>query len=77
MQLDDLDVVPREKKNFAGRDMLNARFAIKSACDIQILVDGKRGPGWPNMSLETLTERETVVSGEWNLNEVDPCDKDV
>ena len=46
--------------------------AIKTACDIQI--DGKRGPGRNKMSWKTLTQRDCR---EWNLNEVDPCDKDV
>ena len=44
----------------------------KTACDIQI--DGKRGPWRPNMSWKTMTERDRR---EWNLNEFDPCDKDV
>ena len=45
--------------------------AIKTTCYIQI--DGKHGPGRPKMSLKTLTERDL----EWNLNEVDQCDKDM
>ena len=46
--------------------------AIKTAYDIQI--DGKRGPGRPKMSWKTSTERDCR---EWNLIEVDPCEKDV
>ena len=45
---------------------------FKTACNIQI--DGKRGPGRPKISWKTLPERDLR---EWNLNEVDPCDKDV
>ena len=52
--------------------MLNSSGAIKTACNIQI--DGKGGPGRPKMSWKALTERDCR---EWNLNEVDPCDKDV
>ena len=37
-------------------------------------MDGKHGPEWPKMSWKTLTERDHC---EWNLSEVDPCDKDV
>ena len=50
----------------------HSRGAIKTACHIQI--DGKCGPGRPKMSWKTLTERDRH---EWNLNKVDPCDKDV
>ena len=32
-------------------------------------IEGKRGQGW-----KTHTERDRC---EWNLNEVDPCDRDV
>ena len=39
-----------------------------------IQIDGKCGPGRPKMALKTLKERDCH---EWNLNEVDPCDKDV
>ena len=72
LEINDLDVILREKRlrrfGHAKRD----NGAIKTACDIQI--DGKRGPGRPKMSWKTLTERD---SRDWNLNEVDPCDKDV
>ena len=34
----------------------------------------ERGPGLPNMTWRTLTKRDRR---EWNLNEVDPCDRDV
>ena len=37
-------------------------------------IDGKPGPGRPKMPWKSLTERDCR---EWNLNEVDPCDKDV
>ena len=37
-------------------------------------IDGKRGPGRPKITWQTLTERDPL---EWNLNEVDSCDRDV
>ena len=37
-------------------------------------IEGKRGPAWPKMTWNTLTERN---HREWNLNKVDPCDRDV
>ena len=37
-------------------------------------IEGKCGPGRPKMTWKTLTERDCR---EWNLNEVDPCDRDV
>ena len=37
-------------------------------------IEGKCGPGRPKMTWKTLTERDRH---EWNLNEVDPCDRDV
>ena len=37
-------------------------------------IEGKRGPGQPKMNWKTLTERDPR---EWNLNEVDPYDRDV
>ena len=64
MENDDLDVIPREKRLHVER----SSGAIKTACDIQI--EGKHGPGQPNM---TLSERDRCVK----FNEVDPCDKDV
>ena len=44
--------------------------AIKTVCDLQI--EGKRGPGQPKMTWKT--ERNCR---EWNLNEDNPCDRDV
>ena len=37
-------------------------------------IEGKPGTGWPKMTWKTLTVRD---GHEWNLNEVDPCDRDV
>ena len=37
-------------------------------------IEGKRGPGRPKMTWKTLSERDRR---EWNLNDVDPCDRDV
>ena len=37
-------------------------------------IEGKRGPGGPKMTWRTLSERDR---SEWNLNEVDPCARDL
>ena len=68
LEIDDLDIIPREKRLRWFGHVECSSGAIKTACDIQI--DGKRGPGWPKMSCKTLTQRDRR---EWNLNKVDPC----
>ena len=72
LEIDDLDVILREKRLRWFGHVEHSSGAIKTACDIQI--DGKCGPGWPKMSWKTLSEKDRC---EWNLNEVDACDKDV
>ena len=72
LEIDDLDVILKEKRLHWFGHVERSSGAIKTACDIHI--DGKPGPGRPKMSWKTLTERDRH---EWNLNNVDPCDKDV
>ena len=72
LEIDDLDIILREKKLRWFGHVEHSSDAIKTACDIQI--DGQHGSRRPKMSWKTLTERDLP---EWNLNEVDPCDKDV
>ena len=72
LEIDDLDVILREKRlRWFGHAECSSG-AIKTVCNIQI--DGKYGLGQSKMSWKTLTERDHC---EWNLNEVDTCDKDV
>ena len=73
LEIDDLNVILKEKRLCWFQHV--ERPAIKTACNKQI--DGKRGPRrptWPKMSWKTLTERDRP---EWNLNKVEPCNKDV
>ena len=71
-EIDDLDIILKEKRLRWFGHVERSSGAIKTAWEIQI--EGKHGPRWPKMSLTTLTERH---HREWNLNKVDPCNKDV
>ena len=72
LEIDALDVILKEKWLRWFGHVERSSGAIKTVCDMQI--EGKRGPGRPKMTRKTLTERDRR---EWNLNEVDPCDRDV
>ena len=61
-------MLSQEKKGTVGLD----RLKIETVCHMQI--EGKLGPGRPKMTWKTHKERDCR---EWNLNEVDPCDRDV
>ena len=68
---DDLDVILREKRlRWFGQ--AESSGAIKTVWDMKI--GGKHGPGRPKRTWRTLTERDRR---EWNLYEVDPCDRDM
>ena len=47
-----------------------SNIAVKTGFDIQ--VNGKRGPGRPNMTWKQLTERDLR---EWKLSAIDPHDR--
>ena len=74
LEIDDLDVILREKRLlwFGGVERSNG--AIETVCEMQI--EGKLGPVRHIMTWKTLTERERDRHG-WNLNVDDPCDRDV
>ena len=72
LEIDDLDVILREKRPLWFGHIQQSSGAIKTVCDMQI--EEKRGPGRPKMTWKTLTERDRL---EWNLNKVGPCDRDV
>ena len=64
------DITPCIKINITLVELSSG--AIKTVCNMQI--EGKCGPGWSKMTLKTITERNPL---EWNLNEDDPCDRNV
>ena len=72
LEIDDLDVILREKRLRRFGHVERSSDAIKTDSDMQI--EGKRGPGRPQMTWSTLTERDRR---EWKLNEVDPSERDV
>ena len=65
-------IILREKRLPWFGQVERSSGANKTVCDMQI--EGKCGPGWPKMTWKTLTERD---HREWNLKEVEPCDRDV
>ena len=67
LEIDDLDVILREKRLRWFGHVERFSGAIKAVCDMQ--VEGKRGPERPKMTWRTLTERG---HREWKLNVVDP-----
>ena len=72
LEIDNLDVILREKRLCWFGHVERSSGAIKTVWDMQI--EGKRGPRRPKMTCRTLTERDRR---EWKLNEVDPSDRDV
>ena len=72
LAIDYLEVILREKRIRWFGHLERSSGAIRTAYDIQI--DGNRGTERPKMPRKTEKERDRR---EWNLNEVDPCDKDV
>ena len=54
-------IILREKRLPWFGQVERSSGANKTVCDMQI--EGKLGPGQPNMTWKTLTERETVMSG--------------
>ena len=69
LEIDDLNIILREKMVRMFGYVERSSSTIKTACDIQI--KRKHGPGWSKMTWKTLTERDCR---ELKLYEVDPCD---
>ena len=65
LEINELDVILREKRLRWFGHVESSCGAIKTACDIQI--EGKHGPGPRFQDIDRDLR-------EWNLNEVDPCD---
>ena len=72
LEINNLDVILREKQLRWFGHVERSSGAIKTVCDMQI--EGKLGQGWPKMTWKTLTERDCHA---WSLKQVDPCDRDV
>ena len=69
LEIDGLNIILEEKRLCWFGHVERSSGTLKTVCEMQI--EEKCGPGWPKM---TLTERDCH---EWNINEVDPCDRDV
>ena len=66
LELEDLDLILRERRLRSFGHVERSSGAIRTACDIQI--DGRRGTGRPKLTLKKLTERDCR---EWKLTTVD------
>ena len=67
LELEDLDLILRERRLRWFGHVERSRGAIRTACDIKI--DDRRGAGRPKLTWKKLTERDCR---EWKLTKVDP-----
>ena len=67
LELEDLDLILRERRLRWFGHVERSSGAIRTACDIQI--DGRRGAGRPKLTWKKLTERDCRW---WKLTTVDP-----
>ena len=70
LQLEDLDLILRERRLRWFGHVERSSGAIRTAYDMQI--DGKRGAGRPKQTWKKLTEKDCH---EWKLNTVDPQER--
>ena len=70
LQLEDLDLILRERKLRWFGHVARSSGAIRTAYDMQI--DGKRGAGRPKQTWKKLTEKDCR---EWKLTTVDPQER--
>ena len=70
LELEDLDLILRERRLRWFGHVERSSGAIRTACDIQI--DGRRGAGRPKLTWKKLTERDCR---EWKLMTVDPQER--
>ena len=61
LQLEDLDLILRERRLHWFGHVEHSSGAIRTAYDMQI--EGRRGAGRPKQTWKKLTEKETAVSG--------------
>ena len=70
LQLEDLNLILREREGFAGLGIWSVLVAIRTAYDMQI--DSKRGAGRPKQTWKKLTEKDCC---ECKLTTVDPQER--
>ena len=70
LDLEDLDLILRERMLRWFRHVECSSGAIRTACDIQI--DGRQGAGRPKLTWKKLMERDCR---EWKLKTVDPQER--
>ena len=70
LQLEDLDLILRERRLRWFGHVARSSGAIRTANDMQI--DGKRGAGRPKQTWKKLTEKDCR---EWKLTTVDPQER--
>ena len=70
LQLEDLDLILRERRLRWFGHVANSSGAIRTAYDMQI--DGKRGAGRHKQTWKKLTEKDCR---EWKLTTVDPQER--
>ena len=70
LELEDLDLILRERRLRWFGHVEHTSGAIRTACDIQI--DGRRGTGRPKLTWKKLMERDCR---EWKLTTVDPQER--
>ena len=70
LQLEDLDLILRERRLRWFGHVEPSSGAIRKACDIQI--EGRWGAGRPKLTWKKLTEKDCC---EWKLQTVDPQER--
>ena len=70
LQLEDLDLILRERRLRWFGHVEHSSGAIRTACDIQI--EGRHGAGRPKLTWKKLTEKDCR---EWKLTTVDPQER--
>ena len=70
LELEDLDLIFREKRLLWFGHVEHLSGAIRKSCDIHI--DGRRGAGRPKLTWKKLPERDCR---EWKLTTVDPQER--
>ena len=70
LQLENLNLILRERRLCWFGHVEPSNSAVRTACDIQI--DGRRGAGRPKLTWKKLTEKDCR---QWKLKTVDPQER--